>query len=161
MTISLRYIVIPYLDPCPTGLENFNAPLIFGKVLRTFEGQKMQAFFMIKKRGSYKSAEDKRTEKIEIRTTKKEKSAIEKKAEKAGLSVSDFARQNLINDIVFSKGEQPQAGAEPTEKNTIDRRTIVGLATNLNQLTKHVNSTHEIHPELMECLRLINNLMSK
>jgi hypothetical protein len=31
MTISLRFIAKPYLDPCPTGLENLNATLIFLK----------------------------------------------------------------------------------------------------------------------------------
>lgn len=116
---------------------------------------------MKKKKGNYKADEDKRLYKIEIRTTEKEKKAIERNAEKAGLNVSDYARQNLINGVVFSQGEQPQAGAEPAEKNTIDRRTIIGLATNLNQLTKYVNSTHTVHPELEECLRAINNLINK
>lgn len=116
---------------------------------------------MKKRKGNYKSDEDKRLFKIEIRTTEKEKLAIEKNAEKAGLSMSDYARQNLINGIVYSKGEQPEAGAEPTQNQSIDRRTIIGLATNLNQLTKHVNSTHEIHPELMDCLKAITHLINK
>lgn len=113
------------------------------------------------RKGNYKSDEDKRLFKIEIRTTEKEKLAIEKNAEKAGLSMSDYARQNLINGFVYSKRAEVEAVAEPTETQSNERRTIIGLATNLNQLTKYVNSTHEIHTDLQECLRAITSLINK
>lgn len=115
---------------------------------------------MKNQRGNYKSEAEKRTKRIPIKVTENEKKAIEKNAKKVGLSVSDFARQNLINGYVLTQSKNTQE-EEKSPSNNLDRRTIIGLATNLNQLTKHVNSTHEIHPELMECLKAITAIINK
>lgn len=116
---------------------------------------------MKNQRGNYKNEEEKRYKNILIRVSDKEKLAIEKNAEKAGLNISEYARQNLINGFVYSKRAEVEAVAEPTETQSNERRTIIGLSTNLNQLTKYVNSTHEIHTDLQECLRAITSIINK
>lgn len=115
---------------------------------------------MKNQRGNYKAEEEKRSNNILIRVSAGEKKAIEKNAEKVGLSVSDFARQNLINGYVLTQSKNTQE-EEKSPSNNLDRRTIIGLATNLNQLTKHVNSTHEIHADLQECLKAITAIINK
>lgn len=67
-------------------------------------------------------------EKIEIRLTGEEKTLIETKAKKAGLSVSEYMRQVGL-------------GVEITQALTEEQhRTIVGVANNLNQLTRFAHA---------------------
>lgn len=124
----------------------------------------MQAFFMEKTnkklRGNYKSDEEKRVQRLSIKVTEKEKKEIESKAQKAGLSISDFARQNLVNGYVFILDKKTEE-QEQFSGNNFDRRTIIGIGNNLNQLTKYIHQTHEIHEDLHECIKAIKAIMSK
>lgn len=94
--------------------------------------------------------EEKRDKKIEIRVTQKEKSDIEKQAQKLGLGVSEYARQFLIKGYVF----QPPINGGEKEKNEeanqsfLDKRTLIGLANNLNQLTRYSHENKFLHPKI-------------
>lgn len=112
---------------------------------------------MKKERGNYKNFETQKSEYIQIRVTISEKELIRKKSEKEGLSLSDFIRQNALKGYVLTTSKEQ----ETESNNSVDRRTIIGLATNLNQLTKHINSTHEIHSDLQACLKAITAIINK
>lgn len=89
-----------------------------------------------------------KNEKIELRLTSEEKSAIEAKAKKAGISVSKYMRQIAL-------------GIEITQALTEEEhRTIVGVANNLNQLTRfahkgklNITRINQILEELTKALK--------
>ena len=67
-------------------------------------------------------------EKIELRLTGEEKTLIENKARKAGVSVSEYMTQVAL-------------GIEVTQAFTEEQhRIIVGVANNLNQLTRFAHA---------------------
>ncbi len=87
-------------------------------------------------------------EKIELRLTGDEKIVIEAKAKKAGVSVSEYMRQVAL-------------GIEITQVLTEEQhRTIVGVANNLNQLTRfahkgkvNISRINQILEELTKALK--------
>lgn len=115
-----------------------------------------------KKRGNYKSEETKRKSNIVIRLTEAEKIKVLSSAEKAGKNVSDFSRDILLNGVVFSAPKNEEKTTEITNHNIgIDKRTFLGLANNLNQLTKYTHQTKELNADLHSTIKLINQLMIK
>lgn len=119
-----------------------------------------------KKRGNYKSEEQKRNQNILIRVTSDEKNRIEKNANRAGKNVSDFTRDILLNGVVFSPPQTEQKTEEKTPEISshnlgIDKRTFLGLANNLNQLTKYTHQTKELDADLHNTIKLIQQLMIK
>ena len=108
-------------------------------------------------KGNYKNDEDVRSKKIEIRVTELEKNKIESNAEKAGLGVSQYGREIMINARVFQnlKNIDSENSTEPKEQ-ILDRRILLGLANNLNQLTRYAHQTKAL-PQKEQ----IENLLEK
>lgn len=88
---------------------------------------------------------------IVIRVSVLEKKQIQKRAEKYHLSISDLARQFLLNGHAWAK--EINAFSEPI----LDRKTLIGLANNLNQLTRYAHQKKEL-PVIMELLQKINKI---
>tara|TARA_R110002033_G_scaffold70385_4_gene121863 strand:- start:15039 stop:15401 length:363 start_codon:yes stop_codon:yes gene_type:complete len=88
---------------------------------------------------------------IVIRVSIYEKKQIQKNAETYNLSISDLARQFLVNG---------QAWAKPNGQfvhDALDRKTLIGLANNLNQLTRYAHQKKEL-PVIIELLNKINKI---
>jgi hypothetical protein len=90
--------------------------------------------------------EEPRTEKIELRVSVKEKNSIAKIASQHDLTISNYARQKLIHGFVFVKTKPEQSVT--TDDKFIDRKTLIGLANNLNQLTKYTHQNNVLHPKV-------------
>lgn len=71
---------------------------------------------------------EKKRIRFEIRISEKEKNEIQKRAEKAGLSVSEFSRRILLNGEVISITQD-------------ERKMLNGIAINFNQMIKLWHST--------------------
>lgn len=102
--------------------------------------------------------EEVRNKNIVIRVTENEKNDIEKKANKTGLGVSEYGRQIMLNGFVFQSLKNVPADEEPGTN--LDRRTLLGLANNLNQLTKYAHQTKTL-PKLEELLEKIEKIIEK
>lgn len=119
-----------------------------------------------KKRGNYKSEETKRKSNVVIRLTEAEKNKVLSSAKKAGKNVSDFGRDILLNGVVFSAPKLEEKTEEKAPEISshnlgIDKRTFLGLANNLNQLTKYTHQTKELDKDLHDTIKLIQQLMIK
>lgn len=88
---------------------------------------------------------------IVIRVSVFEKKQIQKNAEKYCLSISDLARQFLINGQAWAKSNKEISDA------ILDRKTLIGLANNLNQLTRYAHQKKEL-PIIMDLLLKINKV---
>lgn len=97
-----------------------------------------------------------RLKNLVIRVNDKEHKEIESKAEKLGLTISEYGRQLMLKGAVLSiqKKDSIQAGEG------IDRRTIIGLANNLNQLTRLANQRKEL-PQIESLLRDIEKIIKE
>lgn len=95
--------------------------------------------------------EIKRDQMIVIRVSILEKKQIQKNAEKYGLSISDLARQFLLNGHAWAKSNNE------ISEGILDRKTLIGLANNLNQLTRYAHQKKEL-PIIMELLQKINKV---
>jgi len=86
----------------------------------------------------------------------KEHKEIESKAEKLGLTISEYGRQLMLKGAVLSaeKKDSIQVGGG------IDRRTIIGLANNLNQLTRLANQRKEL-PQIESLLKDIEKIIKE
>jgi len=93
---------------------------------------------------------------IVIRVNDKEHKDIQSKADNLGLTISDYGRQLMLKGGVLSvqKKDSIQAGGG------IDRRTIIGLANNLNQLTRLANQRKEL-PQIESLLRGIEKIIKQ
>ena len=91
-----------------------------------------------------------------IRVNDHERKKIETNASKLGLTVSDFGRQLMISGKVMTV----QKIEVQTEFQSLDRRTIIGLANNLNQLTKYAHERREL-PQIEELLKNIERIIAK
>lgn len=94
--------------------------------------------------------ENPRLKNIVIRVNEKEQKMIEDNAQKFGLSISDFGRQLMLKGSVLSV----QKNEAESDRTDINMRTLIGLANNLNQLTRFA---HE-HKELPEIESLLQEL---
>lgn len=93
---------------------------------------------------------------IVIRVNEKEHKDIESKADNLGLTISDYGRQLMLKGAVLSV-QKTEATAQSTG---IDRRTIIGLANNLNQLTRLANQRKEL-PQIESLLRDIEKIIKQ
>jgi len=93
---------------------------------------------------------------IVIRVNEKEHKDIESKADNLGLTISDYGRQLMLKGAVLSV-QKKDSSAESTG---IDRRTIIGLANNLNQLTRFANQRKEL-PQIESLLRDIEKIIKQ
>ncbi|GGI29446.1 MULTISPECIES: plasmid mobilization protein [Pedobacter] len=77
---------------------------------------------------------------IILRVSPTDKKIIQDKATEAGTSVSEYARKMLLSgSIIKIEGEE--------------KKTLNGIANNLNQLTRHANATGIIPSEVTSTLR--------
>lgn len=97
-----------------------------------------------------------RLKNLVIRVNDKEHKEIESRAEKLGLTISEYGRQLMLKGAVLSvqKKDSIQAGGG------IDRRTIIGLANNLNQLTRLANQRKEL-PQIESLLKDIEKIIKE
>lgn len=100
--------------------------------------------------------ENPRLKNIVIRVNEKEQAHIESNAHKLGLNISDYSRQLMLKGTVIA-GRRNESISEEIG---IDRRTIIGLANNLNQLTRFAHERKEL-PQIEELLKDIKNLISR
>ena len=98
--------------------------------------------------------ENPRLKNIVIRVNDKEQITIEANAKKLGLSVSDFGRQLMLKGSVLAV----QKTEDQSEGIGIDRRTLVGLANNLNQLTRFANERKEL-PQIESLLQELQKII--
>lgn len=91
---------------------------------------------------------------IVIRVTALEKKQIKKNAKKYGLSLSDLGRQFLLNGHAWAKSNHE------VSEGILDRKTLIGLANNLNQLTRYAHQKKEL-PVIMELLQKINKIFDQ
>ncbi len=76
---------------------------------------------------------------LKVRISETDKNKIKENAKKAGLTVSQFSRKMLIDGQI----------------NVIDqehKRTIAGIANNLNQIARIANASKNIPSNLMDVL---------
>jgi len=97
-----------------------------------------------------------RLKNIVIRVNDKEHKEIENKADNLGLTISDYGRQLMLKGSVLSVQKSESLG----ESTGVDRRTIIGLANNLNQLTRYANERREL-PQIESLLKDIETIISK
>lgn len=106
---------------------------------------------------NYKKDEDVRSKKIEIRVTELEKKQIELNAENAGFGLSEYGRQIMIKGQVFQNLKNL---TQEKQGQNLDRRTLLGLANNLNQLTRYAHQT-KILPQVEDLLEKIEKIIEK
>ena len=97
-----------------------------------------------------------RLKNIVIRVNDKEQKDIEINAKKLGLSVSDFGRQLMLKGSVLAV----QKNEDESLNTGIVRRTIIGVANNLNQLTRYAHERKEL-PEIENLLKVLEKIISK
>lgn len=98
--------------------------------------------------------ENPRLKNIVIRVNDKEHKQIENQANKLGLTISDYGRQLMLKGSVLTV-QKDEAESESTG---IDRRTLVGLANNLNQLTRLANERKEL-PQIESLLKELQKII--
>jgi len=79
---------------------------------------------------------------LRLRLSTEDKQKIQAKAESEGLKISTYARKMLLFGEVINVSSE-------------DKKTLNGLANNLNQLTRHYNQTGERKPELEYVLKTL------
>lgn len=92
-----------------------------------------------------------RDQMIVIRVSILEKKQIQRNARKYNLSLSDLGRQFLLNGQAWAKTSNQSSDL------ILDRKTLISLANNLNQLTRYAHQKKEL-PVIMELLQKINKL---
>lgn len=95
-----------------------------------------------------------RLKNIVIRVNDKEHNQIENQANKLGLTISDYGRQLMLQGSVISvqKKDNQQEGTG------MDRRTLIGIANNLNQLTRYAHEKRDL-PHIEELLKALYKLL--
>jgi hypothetical protein len=94
---------------------------------------------------------------IVIRVTQKEKMQIEENAKKTGLAVSEFGRQFMLEGKIWVSSKEE---ISENSFNGIDRRTLYGIANNLNQLTRYAHE-NRVMPQISELLEKIEKIIEK
>lgn len=94
--------------------------------------------------------EERKCEYVVFRVTRREKGKLEKKAKALNNQLSEYCRNIVL-------------GFEPKDKTEAEkrfRRTVVGVATNLNQIAHFINS-HGWYPKLAELIREVVDALAK
>ena len=94
----------------------------------------------------------KREKQYSVRLTLAEAKRIEKNAGRYGLSVSSYLRKKGLNDKI-----KPLWTSEEKEA----YRQLVGIANNLNQLTRYTHQKKLITGEILKALELVNKAIDK
>lgn len=95
-----------------------------------------------------------RLKNIVIRVNDKEHNQIENQANKLGLTISDYGRQLMLQGSVISV----QKKDNQEEGTGMDRRTLIGIANNLNQLTRYAHEKRDL-PHIEELLKALYKLL--
>lgn len=98
--------------------------------------------------------------KIEIRVTSEDKEIITKNAKKLGLTPSVYLRDLGLKGYVLAKAEKPKADSSEAVP-IFNAKLILAIGVNLNQIAKYINSTHQLHPELEEAIKAVNQVFKK
>lgn len=98
-----------------------------------------------------------RTEKIEIRVTKAEKTEYKKRIENAGFNLSEYIREYLKNESVLSNDNSNLD--YQTKVNQEEKKVLYELANNINQLTKLSHQNKKVHPDVEQILEKIKNIL--
>lgn len=108
----------------------------------------------VKKKGGRPPSEQKRDQQITVLLTKLEKLALKKRAEKAGLNLSDYGRQMVLTG-------KAQARLTPTENETLNQ--VAKLGNNLNQIAHkaHADGIRSIALEAHRLLQQLSQLLDK
>jgi len=99
-----------------------------------------------------KEESQKRSYRIGLRFSMAEKVSLKQKAERAGLTPSEYIRQASLKGRII-----PAPGAEELKA----YRELTGIANNLNQLTKeaHKQNLPMIAPRLLKAMEDVNKLI--
>ncbi|MCX6214883.1 plasmid mobilization relaxosome protein MobC [Spirosoma sp.] len=108
----------------------------------------------IKKRGGRPPSDTKRDQQITVCLTKLEKLALKRRADKAGLNLSDYGRQMVLTG-------KAQARLTPEENVTLNQ--VAKLGNNLNQIAHKANADgiRSIAIEAQRLLRQLSELLDK
>lgn len=98
-----------------------------------------------------------RVKKIQLRVTEIEKEKFSKKAEMAGLNLSEFMRELLENGQILIK--QKSLSNEENIIHQDEKKILYGLANNFNQLIKLSHQENKIHPEIEIILGKIKDIL--
>jgi hypothetical protein len=109
---------------------------------------------LVKKKGGRPPSEQKRDQQITVLLTKLEKLAIKKRAEKAGLNLSDYGRQMVLTG-------KAQVRLTPEENEVLNQ--VAKLGNNLNQIAHKANADgiRSIAFEASRLLQQLNQLLNK
>ena len=102
----------------------------------------------LRKKGERPPSDTKRDQQITVLLTRLEKLAIQKRAKKAGLNLSDYCRQMVLTG-------QAQARLTPEENAVLNQ--VAKLGNNLNQIA-HKANTDGIRSIAIEAARLLGQL---
>ena len=102
----------------------------------------------LRKKGGRPPSDTKRDQQITVLLTRLEKLAIQKRAKKAGLNLSDYCRQMVLTG-------QAQARLTPEENAVLNQ--VAKLGNNLNQIAHKANADG-IRSIAIEAARLLGQL---
>lgn len=89
-----------------------------------------------------------KTDQVRFRVTKSEKEKLEKYAAAAGLTLSQYARALVVNEL------------PPKERLSAEViRGIIGVATNLNQIARNSNTGHYEKESIQEIVKALRNAL--
>ncbi|RZK45111.1 MAG: MobC family plasmid mobilization relaxosome protein [Hymenobacter sp.] len=108
----------------------------------------------LKKKGGRPPSAQKRDQQMTVLLTKLEKLAIQKRAEKAGLNLSDYGRQMVLTG-------KAQVRLSPEENATLNQ--VARLGNNLNQIAHkaHADGIRSIALEAQRLLQHLSQLLDK
>lgn len=108
----------------------------------------------IKKKGGRPPSAQKRAKKINLYVSTLEELAIKKRAERAGLNLSDYCRQLVLTG-------QAQARLTPQENDTLNQ--VARLGNNLNQIAHkaHADGMRSIAVEAQRILQQLSQLLDR
>ncbi len=108
----------------------------------------------VKKKGGRPPSETKRDQQITVLLTKLEKLTLKKRAEKAGLNLSDYGRQMVLMG-------KAQVRLTPEENATLNE--VARLGNNLNQIAHKANADgiRSIAFEASKLLQQLSQLLNK
>lgn len=108
----------------------------------------------VKKRGGRPPSDTKRDQQITVCLTKLEKLALKRRAQKAGLNLSDYGRQMVLTG-------KAQVRLSPEENATLNQ--VAKLGNNLNQIAHKANADgiRSIAFEAQRVLHQLSELLDK
>ena len=108
----------------------------------------------IKKKGGRPPSEKKRDQQMTVCLTKLEKLVVQRRAEKAGLNLSDYGRQMILTG-------KAQVRLSPAENAVLNQ--VAKLGNNLNQIAHkaHADGIRSIVLEAQRLLRQLSEILDK